>query len=208
MIKAVLFDMDGVLIDAKEWHYETLNDALAVFGLTITRTEHLAVYDGLPTRKKLEILSRTHGLSPKLHEFLNTLKQQMTYRVIVEKCRPVFHHEYALGRLHREGKRLVVCSNSVRSSVEAMMHHSNLLKYMDFLLSNQDVVKAKPDPEIYLTAMERLKLAPHECLILEDNDHGIQAARASGAHVMVVGSINDVNYQRISQEITTIEAIH
>ncbi|CZT34496.1 HAD family phosphatase [Rhizobium sp. DKSPLA3] len=208
MIKAVLFDMDGVLIDAKEWHYETLNDALAVFGLNISRTEHLAVYDGLPTRKKLEMLSRTRGLSPKLHDFLNTLKQQMTYRVIVEKCRPVFHHEYALGRLQREGKRLVVCSNSVRSTVEAMMQQSNLLKYLDFLLSNQDVAKAKPHPEIYLTAIERLKLQPHECLILEDNEHGIQAARASGAHVMVVGSVNDVNYDRIGKEIAAIEAVH
>jgi beta-phosphoglucomutase len=208
MIKAVLFDMDGVLIDAKEWHYETLNDALAVFGLNISRTEHLAVYDGLPTRKKLEMLSRTRGLSPKLHDFLNTLKQQMTYRVIVEKCRPVFHHEYALGRLQREGKRLVVCSNSVRSTVEAMMQQSNLLKYLDFLLSNQDVAKAKPHPEIYLTAIERLKLQPEECLILEDNEHGIQAARASGAHVMVVGSVNDVNYDRIGKEIAAIEAAH
>ncbi|SES25971.1 HAD family phosphatase [Rhizobium sp. NFR03] len=208
MIKAVLFDMDGVLIDAKEWHYETLNDALAVFGLNISRTEHLAVYDGLPTRKKLEMLSRTRGLSPKLHDFLNTLKQQMTFRVIVEKCRPVFHHEYALGRLRREGKRLVVCSNSVRPTVEAMMQQSNLLKYLDFLLSNQDVSKAKPHPEIYLTAMERLNLQPHECLILEDNEHGIQAARASGAHVMVVGSVNDVNYDRIGKEIAAIEAAH
>ena len=208
MIKAVLFDMDGVLIDAKEWHYETLNDALAVLGLNISRTEHLAVYDGLPTRKKLEMLSRTRGLSPKLHDFLNDLKQKMTYQVIVEKCRPVFHHEYALGRLKREGKRMVVCSNSVRSTVEAMMQQSNLLKYLDFFLSNQDVGKAKPDPEIYLTAIERLKLQPQECLILEDNDHGIQAARASGAHVMVVGSVNDVTYDRIRSEIAAIEAAH
>jgi beta-phosphoglucomutase-like phosphatase (HAD superfamily) len=206
MIKAVLFDMDGVLIDAKEWHYETLNDALAVLGLNISRTEHLAVYDGLPTRKKLEMLTRTRGLPPKLHDFLNALKQKMTYQAIIEKCRPVFHHEYALGRLTREGKRVVVCSNSVRSTVESMMQQSNLLKYLDFFLSNQDVTKAKPDPEIYLTAMERLKLQPHECLILEDNDHGIQAARASGAHVMVVGTVNDVTYDRITNEITAIEA--
>ena len=205
-IKAILFDMDGVLIAAKEWHYETLNSALAVLGMNISRTEHLAVYDGLPTRKKLEILSRTQGLPPRLHDFLNALKQKMTYQVIIEKCRPLFHHEYALGRLTREGKRVAVCSNSVRSTVETMMQQSNLLKYLDFFLSNQDVSKAKPDPEIYLTAIDRLKLQPSECLILEDNDHGIQAARSSGAHVMVVGSVNDVTYDRISNEIAAIEA--
>ena len=206
MIKAVLFDMDGVLIDAKEWHYETLNDALALLGLNISRTEHLAVYDGLPTRKKLEMLSRTRGLPPRLHDFVNALKQKMTYEVIVEKCRPVFHHEYALSRLKREGRQIVVCSNSIRSTVEAMMRAADLLKYLDFFLSNQDVTKAKPDPEIYVTAINRLGLRPEECLILEDNDHGIQAARSSGANVLVVGTTNDVTYERIMNEIIRIEA--
>src|SRR2546422_8444783 len=55
MIKAVLFDMDGVLIDAKEWHYESLNRALDLFGMAIDRDAHLATFDGLPTRRKLEI---------------------------------------------------------------------------------------------------------------------------------------------------------
>lgn len=206
MIKAVLFDMDGVLIDAKEWHYETLNDALALLGLNISRTEHLAVYDGLPTRKKLEMLSKTRGLPPRLHDFVNALKQKMTYEVIVEKCRPVFHHEYALSRLKREGRQIVVCSNSIRSTVEAMMRAADLLKYLDFFLSNQDVTKAKPDPEIYVTAINRLGLRPEECLILEDNDHGIQAARSSGANVLVVGTTNDVTYERIMNEIIRIEA--
>lgn len=206
MIKAVLFDMDGVLIDAKEWHYETLNDALALLGLNISRTEHLAVYDGLPTRKKLEMLSKTRGLPPRLHDFVNALKQKMTYEVIVEKCRPVFHHEYALSRLKREGRQIVVCSNSIRSTVEAMMRAADLLKYLDFFLSNQDVSKAKPDPEIYVTAINRLGLRPEECLILEDNDHGIQAARSSGANVLVVGTTNDVTYERIMNEIIRIEA--
>lgn len=117
-----------------------------------------------------------------------------------------FHHEYALARLKREGKHIVVCSNSVRSSVEAMMRQADLLKYLDFFLSNQDVGKAKPDPEIYTTAIDRLQLQPEECLILEDNDHGIQAARSSGAHVLVVGSTNDVTYERIMNEITKIES--
>lgn len=206
MIRAVLFDMDGVLIDAREWHYETLNEALALLGLNISRTEHLAVYDGLPTRKKLEMLSKVRGLPPRLHDFLNAYKQNLTYQAVIEKCRPVFHHEYALARLKREGKHLAVCSNSVRTTVETMMKQADLLKYLDFFISNQDVVRAKPDPEIYLTAIERLGLQPQECLILEDNDHGIQAARASGAHVLVVGSPDDVTYDRISNEIRKIEA--
>ena len=77
-IKAVIFDMDGVLIDAKEWHYESLNSALSLFGYEISRHDHLVTYDGLPTKKKLEMLSLENGLPTSLHAFVNQLKQQKT----------------------------------------------------------------------------------------------------------------------------------
>ncbi len=60
-IEAVVFDMDGVLIDAKDWHYHALNRALAHFGYSISRGDHLSTYDGLPTRHKLEMLSKERG---------------------------------------------------------------------------------------------------------------------------------------------------
>ncbi len=64
--------MDGVLIDAKDWHYFALNKALGYFGYEITRDEHLTVFDGMPTREKLAILSRDKGLPQKLHNFLKS----------------------------------------------------------------------------------------------------------------------------------------
>ena len=95
-IKAVLFDMDGVLIDAKDWHYEALNEALSLFGLEISRYDHLHTFDGLPTKKKLEMLGEQSYLPEKLHPFINQVKQQFTMEKIHAKCRPMFHHEYAL----------------------------------------------------------------------------------------------------------------
>ena len=74
MIKAVLFDMDGVLIDAKDWHYEALNRALEHFGFAISRESHLSTFDGLPTRAKLQMLTKARGLPERLHEFINSLK--------------------------------------------------------------------------------------------------------------------------------------
>jgi beta-phosphoglucomutase len=98
-IKAVIFDMDGVLIEAKDWHYEALNKALRLFGMEISRYNHLVTYDGLPTRKKLEMLSKEQGLPIQLHEFINQMKQQYTMELIQSQCKPRFHHEYALSRL-------------------------------------------------------------------------------------------------------------
>ncbi|MBM3270099.1 MAG: HAD family phosphatase [Candidatus Sericytochromatia bacterium] len=196
-IRGVVFDMDGVLIDAKDWHFEALNRALSLFGYAINRYDHLVTFDGLPTRKKLEMLTLERGLPRALHGFLNDLKQVYTMEIVNARCKPVFQHEYALSSLKATGFRLAVASNAVRKSVEAMLERANLLPYLDVVLSNQDVQKAKPDPEIYLTAFERLGLPPHECLVVEDNANGIAAAQASGAHLMVVGSVFDVTYHNL-----------
>lgn len=205
IIKAILFDMDGVLIEAKEWHYSALNDALGHFGFTISRESHLSTFDGLPTRKKLEILTQAHGLPVALHELINALKQTYTLKTSAQRCKPVFHHQYALSKLKTEGFIMAVCSNSVRQSVETMMQLSGLDGYLNMLVSNEDVAKSKPDPEIYLTTMKILGMQPEECLILEDNDHGIQAAVASGGHIMKIGTPDDVTYQAIKARIAEIE---
>ena len=206
MLKAIFFDMDGVLIDAREWHYYALNKALDLFGLTISRESHLSTFDGLPTRQKLKILTASYQLPEGLHEFINALKQRYTIEITNAQCKPTFNHEFALSRLKQDGYKLAVCSNSVRNSVETMMQLSCLDGYLDYIVSNEDVSKGKPDPEMYLKAMNNLGLKPEECLILEDNDHGIQAAIASGGHVMRIGEPSDVSYQAIKSKISEIEA--
>ncbi|TCT44635.1 HAD family hydrolase [Martelella mediterranea] len=204
-IKAVIFDMDGVLIDAKDWHYDALNRALGLFGFTIERYEHATAYDGLPTRTKLKRLSVEKKLPDYLHTFINEMKQRYTMEIIYERCRPRFEHEYALSRLRMEGYRLGVASNSMRDTVTLMMEKASLTAYLDFMLSNQDVKASKPDPEIYLTAIEKLGLKPTECLIVEDNQNGIKAARAAGGHLLVVKDVDEVTYDNIKQRIAEIE---
>ncbi len=204
-IKAILFDMDGVLIDAKEWHYESLNKALNLFGTEISRYDHLITFDGLPTKKKLEMLSLEGGFPTKLHSFVNDLKQVYTMEIVYAKCKPLFHHQYALSKLKEDGYRIAVCSNSVRNTIKIMMEKSNLNQYLDFFLSNQDVTHGKPHPEIYLKGIEKMNLKPEECLIVEDNDNGVKAALASGAHLFRVETVDDVTYHNIIKRIKEIE---
>lgn len=206
-IKAVMFDMDGVLIDAKDWHYEALNKALILFGFQINRYDHLVTFDGLPTKKKLEMLSLEKGLPRALHGFINDLKQDFTMEIIHQKCKPVFYHQYALSKLRNEGYKLCVCSNSVRNSIDVMMKKSALIQYLEFFLSNQDVKQGKPNPEMYLKAIKMLGLKPEECLIVEDNENGIKAAVASGAYVLQVNTVEDVTYQNIKSKIEEVEGI-
>lgn len=196
--------MDGVLIDAKDWHFEALNKALGFFGEEISRYDHLVTFDGLPTHKKLEMLSNTGELPVGLHSLINDLKQKFTLEMVYARCKPLFYHQYALSKLKSEGYKLVVCSNSIRRTIEIMMERSDLLKYLDFFLSNQDVIRSKPDPEIYQKAIDRLKLKPRECLILEDNEVGIKAALAIKAHLLKVHKLEDVNYLNIKKKIKEV----
>lgn len=204
-IKAVIFDMDGVLIDAKEWHYEALNKALRLFGFEISRYDHLVTFDGLPTAKKLEMMTVERGLPKSLHQLINDMKQIYTMEYVYMKCKPLFVHQYALSRLKSEGFRLALASNSVRVTIDMMMEKADLNQYLDFSLSNQDVKKSKPDPEIYITAINRLGLSPEECLVVEDNQNGVKAALASGANLLKVETIKDVTYSNIINRINEIE---
>lgn len=204
-IKAILFDMDGVLIDAKDWHYEALNKALGLFGIEISRYDHLNTFDGLPTKVKLQMLSKQYYLPEELHGFINQVKQSYTADMVHEKCHPMFHHEYALSKLHNQGYKIAVCSNSIRSTIELMMEKSGLMPYIDLIVSNEDVKKAKPDPEMYATTMMKFNLKPEECVVVEDNPNGIQAGKASGAAVLEVATVYDVNYENIVGKIMECE---
>lgn len=197
--------MDGVLIEAKDWHYRALNKALLLFGMEISRYDHLVTYDGLPTKKKLEMLSAERGLPKGLHPFINEMKQQYTMEIVYAECKPKFNHEYALSKLKNDGYQMAVCSNSIRNTIEVMMQKASLESYLDFYISNQDVVHGKPDPEMYNKALQRMGLLPYECMIIEDNENGIKAARASGAYVMEVEDVEDVNYENIIQHIKKFE---
>ncbi len=204
-IKAIIFDMDGVLIDAQDWHYEALNKALSIFGMGISRHDHLTTFDGLSTGQKLKMLSKTQTLPESLHSFINEMKQQYTMDITYQLCKPIFHHQYALSKLNEQGYKLAVASNSIRNTVKVMMEKSCLDGYLEFYLSNQDVKNGKPDPEIYNLAIEKLGLTPEECVIVEDNENGLKAAKTSGAHVLKVESIYDVNYDNICEFIKEVE---
>ncbi len=204
IIKAVLFDMDGVLIDAKDWHFEALNKALAEFGYHIPAKTHNSTYDGLPTSRKLELLTSLEGLPTEFYAQINKLKQGYTEEICKRRCIPSREHIQTLIGLKSAGYKLAVCSNSVKRSVALMMRLSKLEDYLDLQLSNEDVMRPKPAPEIYLTAAERLGVKTSQCLVIEDHEIGVKAAKLSGAHVMQVQSVEDVTYNAISEVIANV----
>jgi HAD superfamily hydrolase (TIGR01509 family) len=204
MISTVLFDMDGVLIDATEWHYDALNEALEIFGFEIGREEHLARFNGMTTRKKLEILSTEYGLPRELHEIISEVKQDRTLRIAARKCFPTAAHLILLSTLKSKGLKVGVVTNSIRMTTEFMLQYSGVAKFLDVLVTNEDVENPKPAPDGYLLAMTKLGSNPANTVVVEDGMHGIQAAKAAGARVVEVKDPSDVSLE-ILERITGVE---
>ena len=187
--------MDGVLIDARDWHYDALNEALRLFGLEISREDHLSRFNGLSTKKKLNMLSEENLLPIDLHQILEAVKQDRTLRIAAQKCFPNVSHQVLITRAKALGIKVGLVTNSIRKSSEFMLEYAGLLRFMDVVITNEDVAEGKPSPEGYLKAMQILGVKPAETLVVEDGDYGIVAAEKSGARVIRVANPNDVNLE-------------
>lgn len=208
MIKAVVFDLDGVLVDADKWHFNALNIALQHSDVDpISWQEHLTIYKGIPTAKKLELLSERKGLPRSLWPRIHQSKQEVTVEIISRFCEPDPEKIEMIQLLQRRW-RVAVCSNSIRPTLELMLERSGLLPHVDFFLSNQDVTEPKPHPEIYHKAFERLGVRPEETVVVEDSDVGKKAALDAGGILCSVAGPSEVNYYRVLSTILEADRVN
>lgn len=208
MIKLIVFDLDGVLVETKKLHYESFNKALRDVDpkYEISYDEHLAKYDGLSTHKKLDLLGREKGLAGMEFQCIWQRKQSYTYQMLKELS-PDTRLIEVLKKLKNEHRyTIAVASNSIRDSVKITLLKLGLLEYVDFYLSNEDVKYPKPHPEIYLKSMIEASSSPKETLIIEDSIVGRKAANESGAYLMGINNPNDIIYENIINYINSINS--
>ena len=195
MIKLVIFDLDGVLVEAKSIHYESLNKALDP-QFAINWDEHLLTYDGLKTNQKLEMLHIKKGLPQELFKQVWDKKQYYTLKSLKE-LKPSPQLQVCMDLLIQSGYKLAVCSNSIRKTVLTVLSRLDIIDRFDLILSNEDVQNSKPHPEIYWKAISMMGCLPEETLIIEDSPFGLLAANRSKSHVMRVESPKDITYNNI-----------
>ena len=205
MIKLVLFDLDGVLINAKHIHFEALNSALDFFSepdrdFSITPEEHTKIYDGHKTIQKLELLTEHKDLPKTLYDGIFKKKQEFTAQRISELS-GLQHVFDLITHLKSEGYKVGVCTNSIRSTLHAAMGVTGLTNKMDVMLANEHVNCAKPHPEIYWMAMSKIGVLPEETVIIEDSPPGLLAAKRSSANVIRVKDPSEVNIENIMPQI-------
>jgi len=203
MIKLIIFDLDGVLVEAKNIHFEALNEALGE-KYAISWNEHLSIYDGLKTVQKLEMLTNNKNLPTTEHETIWQQKQQITLKKL-KQLKEDTTLISVMESLTDLGYKLAVCSNSIRKTVLTVLSKLGIMEYMDLVISNEDVQNSKPHPEMYWKAISMMTVLPEETLIVEDSPYGLLAAARSKSHILRVGSPVEVTYDNIIKKIHKIE---
>jgi len=198
MTKLVIFDLDGVLIDSKDYHYDALNEALGE-EYAISREEHVSTYDGLPTTAKLELLSKNKGLPADRYEEIWKAKQENTLHIFKTKVDKDYELMGYFQQLVEEGYKVAVASNSIRNTVKIILLRLGLLEFVDIYVSNEDVVRNKPFPSMYWKCMMALGALPDDTVILEDSHIGRQGALDSKCHLVPIENRSDLNQAKIDR---------
>ena len=201
-IKAIVFDLDGVLVDSRHLHYESLNKALDEIDpkYCISIEEHLAKYDGCPTKQKLEKLSMEKGLPEHFHEQIWRQKQYYTEHLI-NKCIVPNNQLRKLLENFKEKYRLFCCSNSITKTLESILTSLGIIDLFEKIYSNEYVKYTKPHPQIYMKCFTDAGLVPQQVLVVEDSPIGRTAAYLSGAHICAVSGPQDVTLNNINDSI-------
>jgi beta-phosphoglucomutase-like phosphatase (HAD superfamily)/dTDP-glucose pyrophosphorylase len=202
MNKLIIFDLDGVLVDSKDWHYQALNESLEQIdkNLVISYEEHLAYYDGLNTTKKLELLTEKKGLDKKYYNQIWENKQKATFKVL-KKLTPNCKLISIFEKIKEKNYYIAVASNSIRESVKLCLLNLGLLEFVDYYVSNEDVKHPKPFPEMYWKCMSVLKCLPKNTIIVEDSHIGRQGALDSGANLLSVEDCEDLTENKVMNKI-------
>lgn len=206
MIKLIVFDLDGVLFEAKHTHFNTLNKALRGEDekYVISWDEHLSFFDGLKTNEKLFKLTKDRGLNVSSHKRIWDEKQRLTLKEL-HNLEPSIDLQDTFSKLVEEGYKIACGSNSVRKTVLTVLSKLGIIEYFDLIISNEDVKNSKPHPEIYWSAISNMGVLPEETLIVEDSPYGLLAASRSKAYVLRVVSPKEVSYKNIRNKINNIQ---
>jgi beta-phosphoglucomutase-like phosphatase (HAD superfamily) len=164
MIKLVVFDLDGVLVSTKELHYVSLNRSLSDIDskYEINLNEHYELYDGLPTMRKLKMLTQYKNLPLEYYEQINRNKQKYTFDLIRETIKKDERLIEIFKKLKSENYKIYVASNSIRETTKLLLYYTGLIEYVDYYISNEDVKNSKPSSEMYLKCMIHAEVNPDE----------------------------------------------
>ena len=204
MLKAIIFDCDGIIADTEPLHLSTLQQSLRQEGIVLTTEDYYAQYLALDDRGCYKLVYQRNGLE------LTEAKLSELMRRKAESIEPIMRRELTVfpgvpDFIRTASKRLplAVASGALRGEIDLILDHAGVSSYFEAIVSAEDVTRGKPDPESFLKALSLINgrrdntIDPAECLVIEDSLHGVQAARMARMRCLAV--TNSYDRSRLSQ---------
>ena len=178
MIRAVIFDMDGVIVESEHIHIEAEQQTMLKHGVRIS-AEELHAYTGTTAEFMFTELIRKYKLNTTFERIFSE-KEDILFRLLEKETRPTKGVIKLLKKLKQKGIRLAIASSSDRKLIEYILRRLDISRLFDFVVGAEDIAHSKPNPEIFLKSARGLKVKPVECLVVEDAKLGIDAAKSAG----------------------------
>jgi beta-phosphoglucomutase family hydrolase len=177
MIRAVIFDMDGVIAETERAHIDAEKQTMLKYGIKITE-EELHKYTGTTAKSMFMDLIKKYELDTTFDRIFNE-KEKILFKLLNEDVTPTKGVIDLLHRLREVGIKLGLASSSHKRLVEFVLKKLKITDLFDSIVSAEDAAKSKPDPEIFLLSAHMLKVDPTECCVVEDSRLGVEAAKTA-----------------------------
>ncbi|WP_294180786.1 HAD family phosphatase [uncultured Clostridium sp.] len=201
-IEAVIFDMDGVIIDSEPLHRKLDDVLLSQYGIKVSKEEQLG-FIGVTSCCKWERIKRKYNLSVPVEELIK--KDRKLYLDSLKKDKniePIKGVDKFIKFFYERNLKLAIASSSPRNVIEIVIGKFELEKYFYKIISGDDVKNSKPSPDIFLKAAELLKVKPSRCMVVEDSKNGVEASKNAGMYCTAFRNLNSGN-----QELTKADLI-
>lgn len=208
--QAVIFDMDGVLVDSEPFHYENENRMFQKLGLDISDEEH-SHFTGVATDVMWQQISETRKLPLSVAELTElTVIESNQYFGSLEKIEPLPGLVELLEKLIAAGIPLAVATSSDTVTMKNILEKSGLRKYFRFTVCRDDVENSKPEPDVFLHAAKLLGVPSENCIVIEDSRNGIKAAKAAGMFCIAYNGSNSghQDQSQADKHINHFEELH
>jgi beta-phosphoglucomutase family hydrolase len=193
MIEAVIFDMDGVIIDSEPIYYQVTQRIFKSFGLEIPEAEYSS-FVGITDFDMWSFLKHKYGLTQTIPDLLQLQAGENIKHLGTVNLEPISGIVALLDRMVERKIRLGLASSSPGKVIELVLKKCGVNGYFETVVSGENVKRGKPAPDIFLSAAERLGVEPHQCVVIEDSAKGVQAAKAAG--MMCIGFKNPNSYHQ------------
>ncbi|MBS3067582.1 HAD family phosphatase [Candidatus Micrarchaeota archaeon] len=201
MIKAILFDFDGSVVDSEPLHLRSFRELLKPLGIKISKARHYSEFTGIGSTAIITMLFQEHGINENVKEWVEKRKKIYQSYVLKGKLKTISGVRKFLQFIKKRKIKTAIVSGGHSTNIKLALEKTKLTKFFDVIIGLENVKNRKPHPEGFLLAAQRLNVKPSECIAIEDAPAGVLAAHAAKMRVVCIRSLAPVDLKKCDYTI-------